>query len=793
MGFLDKKGKVAFSANESISSIDKGSQIIDNATNAVDQISKILNGENSIKNAANENSSNKNVSLSSLMHEQQKKLIVGHGNKAWQCIFDKNELLRIWKVTSTSKLQTEDEKYAYKLMMKYNGSYAAYSELVEKSEMRRKNMTKLGSHVKWDANGLIAENDIDLRAREVLLELDKAYANKNFWMDSQVLHTNDQRFPTEILRLHLEDELDAILVDQVKEREKVDRMNLRRKVDDSESSSDSDNGNDSDDFDEDDNTKFTAAKVAKRAARRKKRQMRLKQDDLKQEVMKARKAVLAIKSSTNESLETALLRAELGEGACLACRTKVCEWSPTVDEEACKSRLIEVNQELDRVRSDPDVPTFTSVIALSSQLGGGIVYEREDLINELTVEKREIERRVHLNLIDKELHDAYNSRAEYIEIKNLHGYSTVMWVNNARKALTARQLRLVAMNVASEVIDDILNHMLEGWYFGERESQFSLAGYVPSVKKDGFMKSGQEQIQAISVALEKAKKRVDDKKRGVSSFERMRGDWEEKLLSIEKGSQDRIEDKRIAKEGTVHFHVLNETEQTLKFGLFMLTFMYFRAMSFVSREKRSWSGADDALQETDKRSISMTDERRRMLDEEGKIKERQKKLDAIMARAKAGEARRLEREAQERKEAVQALQAIVRRQAKEKNSILLLQRIYRGHLGRKAAKRWAMKRAELVAINALLNAAAVCVQRIWRGYQGRILAIETRAEMAYFIALMRVQEAEMDEQEYWQTHALQRRKRDARNFVNEHFRRDYAVKMLGAPKDGDNFDENFDA
>ena len=53
----------------------------------------------------------------------------------------------------------------------------------------------------------------------------------------------------------------------------------------------------------------------------------------------------------------------------------------------------------------------------------------------------------------------------------------------------------------------------------------------------------------------------------------------------------------------------------------------------------------------------MTDERMRMLDEDSKAVARKKKVDAVLARCKVGEARRKEREAAERKEAVLRLQA----------------------------------------------------------------------------------------------------------------------------------------
>ena len=56
------------------------------------------------------------------------------------------------------------------------------------------------------------------------------------------------------------------------------------------------------------------------------------------------------------------------------------------------------------------------------------------------------------------------------QVKVLHGYRTLLWVNNARKALEREHNRLVAQTFAIELVDDILEYMLEGWYFGESGS-----------------------------------------------------------------------------------------------------------------------------------------------------------------------------------------------------------------------------------------------------------------------------------------------------------------------------------
>jgi len=110
---------------------------------------------------------------------------------------------------------------------------------------------------------------------------------------------------------------------------------------------------------------------------------------------------------------------------------------------------------------------------------------------------------------------------------------------------------------------------------------------------------------------------------------------------------------------------------------------------------------------------------------------------------------------------------VIRRQRLELNSIVTLQRMYRGHVGRKAARRWYLKRAELKAMTFLLTAAAICVQRIYRGHLARVFTVVKRTEMAQFIALMRVQEAAADEEMYWQTHPWSRFKMKRREWLTK--------------------------
>jgi hypothetical protein len=45
---------------------------------------------------------------------------------------------------------------------------------------------------------------------------------------------------------------------------------------------------------------------------------------------------------------------------------------------------------------------------------------------------------------------------------------------------------------------------VQGWVFGERESEFNVAGYVPSLKPDGPIRVGSDQMRAAMLVQDKA-------------------------------------------------------------------------------------------------------------------------------------------------------------------------------------------------------------------------------------------------------------------------------------------------
>ena len=85
-------------------------------------------------------------------------------------------------------------------------------------------------------------------------------------------------------------------------------------------------------------------------------------------------------------------------------------------------------------------------------------------------------------------------------------------------------------------------------------------------------------------------------------------------------------------------------------------------------------------------------------------------------------------------------------------------------------------------MNALLNSTAICIQRCYRGYLARVLTVRKRAEMAQFIALMRAQEAQADEEVFWETHPWQRFKRDQKEWTDKKLRSAHKTEVLGGAR-----------
>jgi hypothetical protein len=611
--------------------------------------------------------------------ESTQKTLIRDNDKSrpYECGLALEDVRRIWRGPRDS-LRTDEERYVYKLLHKYNG--AAPSD--EAANVQRIQ----GSNIQFHSKSSTVSADPDVRCHMLLNEIERATTSELPLIDSELLHSSNQRFPPEVLRLQLESELDRELMEQIMERERSERSNEL-----------SDSGSDSEDEAEEEPSgsvsKILTEKQQQRAARRKKRAQNLKRESFTTEVLRTTNLLTSRKSVSALALEDAKLNRELGAmGVCLACRTKDCQWITFLDTEACTHRMREIEVELERVKFDKETKVFSSAVALSAQLGGNTKFRRKDLLLELSSEYADLERRIRLDNIDRELHDAYASRREYIEIKHLHGYATMLWTTNARKALEAERSRLIATTTARDIVEDILDWMLEGWYFGERQSAHNTMGFVPSIKPEGIIVAGQDQIRATEASTERVRYRAELKRKGALPLAAT-GSHREKAQSIGEAADMRHETNKVAKEGTGFKKVLDETESTLRFGLFMLTLMYFRSMTYLSREKKTWSGEAGEVH-GDEQKRAATQERIRMLEENNRVAARKRRHNAIMLRCVVGEQRRREREESERRESLARLQAVVRRQKLEAESVGLIQKVYRGHLDRKAVRRWALKKVQ---------------------------------------------------------------------------------------------------
>ena len=156
----------------------------------------------------------------------------------------------------------------------------------------------------------------------------------------------------------------------------------------------------------------------------------------------------------------------------------------------------------------------------------------------------------------------------------------------------------------------------------------------------------------------------------------------------------------------------------------------------------------------------VSEERRRMNDEQNQLDARLKRTEIAEKKALLGMQRREARLDKERGLQRENLRVLTRKRLAQRDSAIKLQALYRGHIGRLAAMKWAVKKAEIDAMRALQHAAAVAIQRVWRGVCGRQEAEERRIEMAEFIAQMRAAEAAEEEEEYWRVHTWERWKRD---------------------------------
>lgn len=400
-------------------------------------------------------------------------------------------------------------------------------------------------------------------------------------------------------------------------------------------------------------------------------------------------------------------------GECAACGGP-CDWSPFRDVEALARRRKRLYRELkvaERRRgaatATPGPKTLRSVVARSARNGGEVTFVRKELIKELSDEIEQIGSLLKLAQIDDELHRTCASRDASVSIRSIHGYPTTVQRQSAIWALEYEHNRHVAKMVALETIDSILEWMLEGWFFGERDTKDkALALDRPSFDQRGSLFDKASHIQ-----------------------------WD--------SNADAMRDARAHAATTEDLEGAN---LSTKYGFFCLTFMYFRMLHVLRQEKATWSGSNDLV--SMRHGPPPNEERKKMMQEEKNAAFRRNRLEYAMRKARAGEELKRQRLEKARAEQSTQRQRDNKKKYAEDRLANAVQRVFRGHVGRRVAGRQARARARVERAEALANDAATDIARAWRGYCGRLDAGYLRAEMAKFLFAIREDEARDEEEEY---------------------------------------------
>lgn len=657
----------------------------------------------------------------------------------------------------------------------------------------------------------VVEMDVDARCRLVYHELQRAAANtRNEFMDSFVLHSTLQRFPTKVLRLELEKELDRLLMAQVAEKETFElehflakgraggstqpkRGTARGGLEpdaDSVSSSDSD---EEAQLAREAKVRRLAKLDAKAGKGTKVRGKTLKHKSLqkqRREIKDVRVCMCgiidlsesnalsnwiaplargsssqALKGRSLEERRQLLQEQELGAGGCMACCTNPCTWLPYLQEAhgTVERRVEELQAELERVKRSPDLTLASSVCRAAVKAGGrAVALRKPDLFDELTAELKSWDQHLHLRAVDTELHATFLTHEPLFETKALHGFAQTQRRDKVQLGLEREQNRLVAHVTAREVVDDVLDAMLEGWVFGERESERRALGFVPSLKPDGPLTLHDlrvlDQHERVLAAQRKLAAQHENEK-----FENDQGEPLDKWRPIAVQAFESSQHRKAAQKGSAVDKALTETETALKFGLFCMTLMYFRGLSMLKAQRRVWAAPTATRLKPAAQQQSA--ERQRMDQERKNVTRRQQKAAQYDHKAQSAQARQHQFLAQKTATYRQRLVREHQTAKREARAALQIQRVYRGRLGRLAGRKWMRRRREIDAERALERAAATTLQRAYRGRLGRLAAEEKRVELAEFIAQVRAEEAIAEEEEYWRRHRLERAARRVAAFV----------------------------
>jgi hypothetical protein len=665
--------------------------------------------------------------------------------EAWSCPFSRERLLELWRGGENDRLQG-DERKVVALMSKYAGTFDLSAlgngsgrprgaprrdELTTSGRIALTTALHAAQLYEWEGNS-------NLRLGPLLEELHRVddMPPTTKYVDSHLLHAQPQRFYKDVYKSAIEAEIDRIVAEQIRERERALALAIGPYA-----------------FSDDKDGAVSESTEGEG-------------EDWEAGVLQAGNDDVTVPSygaiaDGREDAEQGVLES----------------WSAYVDEKQIDARLKQLHAEIRRLQAEAGSlgvatrrrsvtasaiteSTVQTHVPLSAIRGGRPQMSLNDAVREMRWESNELSKHIQLADMDRELHNALLSDSASITVSALHKYPTLMRRSEAVEALSAAREQLIARVIAVEVVDDMLESMLEGWLFGERTSEYSAAGYVPSFKKSGPLRPG-DQRRAASWLEQKVRERAEARSRGERIPHAESGTpFDKAAVEVEPVAQSRIRRALVVQGVQDQRHLLDTVDNTLQYGAVTLVLSFFHSMACVRREKHSWGGTYDAVGPGGARKIPLTLERRKLIAEEGARRERHAAKDLAEGKALRGanarEARRLKDLADKARRAAVALREAKHRERAARD----LQRLVRGYFGRRVSRICARRKAEVDALKSVIHQAAIQIQRVYRGHLARRDAAEVRMELAEFMTAVRIQEAESDIADFWATNpTLARRKK----------------------------------
>lgn len=163
------------------------------------------------------------------------------------------------------------------------------------------------------------------------------------------------------------------------------------------------------------------------------------------------------------------------------------------------------------------------------------------------------------------------------------------------------------------------SRMLEGWYFGEQNTPKAIKSKQADLPVD---------IPAFS----------------------LRGSLADKALNVQIVSDTNAVIERAARWKDKTDESIQAIETNIRYGMFCLTFKYFKALHHVRKEKAIWCGHHDMVSMW--REPPMSDEKKKMIEEQKNFRFRRARIEYAMDRARKGEEKKRRKEERDRLEKV---------------------------------------------------------------------------------------------------------------------------------------------